>query len=109
MTVSKQERGDDIDLALRLFVEAVGDLAFDAITIASTAQPFKAIMQTTWSEMQRRGWVHKVDIINSTGYWIIGPGWREAVFATGLADDANFKASLGRLAAALKDSVKGRR
>lgn len=68
-------------------------------------------MPTTWADRVEWRWIKKVDVLNSTTYWLTGRGWLEAIRVSGLAEDPDLKVKLGRLAQALKDKVKekGRR
>jgi hypothetical protein len=107
MTESAEDRRENYYLALRLMLERVpSDRRYYEADIDADMQPFSAILPTTWRELERRGCV--------TGwgfnrYDLTAEGWLEGLRATGQLGGQDIKQKAGKLAAALKSRVEGRK
>ncbi len=107
MTLSKDDRYKAADRALRLMLpELPADRPYDWGEIDGDREPFVTVHPGTWRDLIRRG------LVKGRGfncYELTGPGWISALKVSGKFDSDEFKKDAGKLSAALKKRVKGRR
>jgi hypothetical protein len=103
VTWSKEQRNENMVLALRLMLDRIGDRAVDLVFLDSDEPEFKEVFPTTWVDLERRGFVKR-----SPPYRLTGAGWLEALHVAERLDD-EFDRDLGILCASLKSKVDGRR
>jgi hypothetical protein len=100
MTLSERDRLANLEAALSLMMEEVGDKAIDVTLFDPKAATFGGIYQTTWKDLERRRWVEG----HREKYRLTGRGWIRALQRLG----TQFVERLRRLAGTLKYYVKGR-
>jgi hypothetical protein len=108
MTLSKQNREDNIEYALRLMKGKLGDRAMFKEFFDSDDQEFAGVHPTTWKELESKGLVRAHRTLNSADYELLGPGWYCAMAIDDLFDTPEFQEPFGKLSAALKKYVDGR-
>jgi len=107
MTVGRREREENQKLAFSLMMEALGDQAIDTTLLDAEAPPFReSILRTTWEELVRGEYVTNV---RGGQYRLTPRGWLAALELSGAAQSAAYRERLGRVLAAMKAHVKGRR
>jgi hypothetical protein len=75
MTISKQERLENRDLALQLMMAELGDRAIDTVDFDVTQSPFfERIRYTTWEILEEEGAVKTLDAIGHTHRYLTGLG-----------------------------------
>ena len=75
MTMAREKRTENFQLALKLLLDAVGDRALDEVSFR--AENYKEILTTAWEEMQTFG---LLEALGPTGEFIFtGRGWTAAV------------------------------
>ena len=105
MSISPHRRLENCKLALSLMLEHLGD-SFIGVTHFAIASPvFNKILPTTWRELQDRGLIKDESTLTSRGYALTGAAWRVALESNW---DQSTQENLSRLAASLKQIVKGR-
>jgi hypothetical protein len=95
MTLSKRDRLNNIDLALRLMMDGLEE-PYEWQEHDARSAKFAAVHRTTWQELDRCGML-KARTFDR--YELTGPG---------RIQDPEFKKKVGCLAAAIKAKVKGR-
>ena len=108
MSLSREERLKNIDLALTLMLRELGDRAFTNALFRIGLRPFEDVHPTTWQELVRRGLITKSDTILGSFCELTGDGWRAALELAWLKHGEILQQTLSKVAAALKDQVKGR-
>jgi hypothetical protein len=105
MSMSREARIENMEKALSLMFEDIGDRFFAHVYIRIDDSRYASIKATTWKELADRYLIRNIGHGNVifTGY-----GWRTSLMSLKLHESAGFQSKLGRLSAALKDSVKGR-
>jgi len=107
MTISREDRIKDANTALTLLLQSLGEQALIERAFDTTADPFRQINTTTWFYLEKKGWTRTHD--NRRYSRLTGAGWLKAIRLIGLANDRIFLANVGKLMAALKVVVKGRK
>ncbi len=110
MTLSKRERLENSEAALKLMFENLGDDPINQRAFVSSDPSFEqAILRTTWEDLMRNGFVFKMaETIGSRIYQLTSKGWLACLEATGASNSEEFMRRIGRLLAAMKGYVKGR-
>jgi hypothetical protein len=106
MTIGRQEREENQRRAFAAMLDAMGDNAFDTTLFDATSGPFGEILRTTWEDLIHAG---SIESISANVYRLTPKGWLAAVELSGAAKSALFVERLGRVLAAMKANVKGRR
>jgi hypothetical protein len=107
MTLSKVDRTDNVRFALRLTLENLTPerpyawQEFDAET-----EPFTEILPTTWMALVREGLIAATSF---NRYELTASGWIMALKVTRRFNTPEMERNAGRLAAALKRRVDGRK
>ncbi len=91
--------------ALRLMMEEAGERHFEGVFIDANGSQYEAIENTTWKELIDRGFIKEITRYGHVAF--TSYGWRIAMIKLKRHESEDFKLRLGRLSAALKDSVKG--
>ena len=108
MSLSKEDRLKDMGRALTLMLQELGDKAFDTVIFQMDAAPFEGIYSTTWRELEALGLIEKMDVIGGSLCKFTGNGWRAAIDLVWSANEPMLREAMSKVAAALKDHVKGR-
>ena len=105
MSLSKTERQANIDIALKLQMEEVGERSIRQVFIDPTSDAYRDIHETTWIELQHRGVIRRsvLQYFSLSGY-----GWRTALELTEQNNNYDTRVKLGRMCSSLKAAVKGR-
>ena len=105
MSLSIDSRRENLAYALKLLTVEVKDNWIEAVIFSPGGSPeFDAILPTTWSELES-----KIYVRNRLRYFTMTPhGWLTGIELLGKKTDHQFANQIGRVAAVLKDSVKGR-
>ncbi len=82
------------------------DRPYDWVFFDGDEEPFSAVHPTTWRELERRELVRPWTF---NRYGLTGPGWIAALKTAGQFDSRELKENAGRLSAALKGRVEGRK
>lgn len=106
MTVSRNERSQNCWRAVTLMLEQLGDGAIDDTLFDPADASFQDIIPTTWSELERDGWVEQIK--ETQQYRFTGLGWLQAIKSAGKLDDNSLSTRAGPLFATMKAYVKGR-
>jgi hypothetical protein len=106
MTLSKEERVENVALALSLMLlnlSPARPYAWEEFD--GDIEPFNLILTTTWSVLCSKGLVKP----NGMGrYQLTSSGWIEALKITGRFDSTDAQQQAGKLAAGLKRHIDGR-
>jgi hypothetical protein len=107
MTIAKREREENQRTALSLMMSLLGDQAIDTTLFDSDVPPFAdAVLRTTWEELAHADCVNR---IGEGQYRLTAKGWLAALEVSGAARSGEYLERLGRVLAAMKAHVKGRR
>jgi len=105
MTISRNDRMEDLKDALKRMTEDVGEQAVWRVDIGVESERYKHVKNTTWKELLDRGLVKWF----CPGYYqLTVGGWRAGVQLLGWDKGSELQGKLSKLAALLKDQVKGR-
>jgi hypothetical protein len=107
MSLSKSERLQNVDEALRKFLLALGDKGI-TLRLNPNHEWFLNIHPTTWKHLVDRRLVRPHPTTTSMAYEMTGAGWKEALRIAGHLETPEFKSRLGELLGAFKGRVKGR-
>lgn len=105
MSLSVQERSDNLFYTLELLTRDVGDKWIQGVLFEPGGTPeYEAILQTTWLDLSSKGY------IKSDSYWyLMTPhGWLTGNIRSGKNRSDLFQERIGKISAALKNLVKGR-
>lgn len=105
MTLPRDERTENIRLALTRMLERVADEPVDEVFLIP--KEFDGILTTTWEELQARNFVETVSPAGEVS--LTGRGWIAALLLTGKNSEEDFKQCIERLFATMKGYVKGRK
>ena len=106
MSIAKQDREENHKTALQLMLQTLGDGAIDTTLFQTDNAPFAGnVLRTTWEELVTQGCVAEV----AGRYRLTPKGWLAALEACGASGTKQFQERLGRILAAMKRHVKGRR
>jgi len=105
MTISRNDRIADLADALKRMTEDVGEQAVWRVDISTESERYNHINNTTWKELLDRGLVKWF----CPGFCqLTTAGWRKGVQLLGWDRGPMLQGKLSKLAATLKDQVKGR-
>ncbi|HTR39866.1 MAG TPA: hypothetical protein VMH80_28530 [Bryobacteraceae bacterium] len=108
MSLSREQRLENVDLALELMLQTLGDNAIDTVIFELGSDKFTQVQPTTWKELEDRCLIKRMDAIGHPMCQFTGDGWLAAIELAPKHVKALNEERLSRLAAALKDEVKGR-
>ena len=108
MTLSKTERSENIELALKLMMGELGDNAIDESWFEIDKPPYENIYSTTWQGLQDRYWIEGRNTMGRKRCQLTASGWLEGLRITGLLEAGEMKQKVGKLMAELKRFVEGR-
>ena|ERR1017187_48970 len=105
MTISQNDRMEDLKDALKRMAEDVGEQAVWRVDIGVESERYQHVKNTTWKELLDRGLVKW----HCPGYYqLTVAGWRAGVQLLGWDKGPELNGKLSKLSALLKDKVKGR-
>jgi hypothetical protein len=104
MSHSNADREANIELALKLFLEQLGDHWIKTSLIDPNASTYSDIYQTTWMELENRCLIAQSIVYQ---FVLTGYGWEKALALTGKRNDTT-REQIGRICQSLKLRVKGR-
>lgn len=108
MTLSKNDRTGNAELALKLMMGELGEDALDH-EFDITVPPYSdRIYPTSWKALEDSALISVLDVINRPFRELTGRGWLQALRVTGQIDNSELKARAGRVMKALKDSLASR-
>jgi hypothetical protein len=110
MTLSKEQREKNNELALKLIFEDLGDDPISLrIFLSNDPRYERAVDRTTWEDLTRNEYLSLVfSTEGARGYRLTARGWLLCLELTGTSKSDGFKQRLGRIIAAMKRHVKGR-
>ncbi len=109
MTLSKQQRMDDLEKALALILEQLGDRQLNRVLFNPGEPPFDEILPTSWPTLEEYGMIDITSYLGGASHFTLtGHGWLTAMQDGGRTETEQFNQNLGRLMAAFKAKVKGR-
>jgi hypothetical protein len=108
MTLSRDDRIADMKRALGMLLEAIGTRPIAGLYFKIDVPPLSEINRTTWIDLYEKGYVSPLLSHTTRSYGLTGAGYLKALAVTGITAQEDFKSQLGRLAATLKQHVKGR-
>lgn len=108
MSLSKDERLENIQDTLRIALSYLGDNAISGKWLDASDPVFRNVLPTTWKHLTDTGYATERHTRTSRSYELTGPGWRKALEVSGELQKPEFKERLGELCAAFKDSLQGR-
>lgn len=107
MTLSREERLKNIDLAIRTLIGELGEGSIIGNAFRRPGPEYADILETTWDDMQELGWIQtETRFGGNVAFWMTGAGWIEGMKRTGQMD--TIRAMLPRLSIAAKNRIKGR-
>jgi len=109
MTISQTDQVENIDLAFRLILVELGDKAISVTFFDPHSTSLKDVLATTWKELCDHRWLEECEIYGHAHYRLTGSGWIEALWRDKAAERPELRDLAAKLAAALKERVKGRR
>ena len=108
MSLSKQERLENLDLAITLMMSELGEQDVCSVYFDIDGNSSKNIFPTTWQQLENDGYIERHDTLTSNGCRLTGSGWLEGLKLTGKLGDPELTVQIGRIMAALKTSIDGR-
>ena len=77
MTLSRTERSDNIELALKLMMGELGDHAINELFVEIDKPPYENIYPTTWKDLQDRYWIEGRNTMGRKRCQLTASGWLE--------------------------------
>lgn len=108
VSLSKEERLRNIELALKLMLRDLGQNGIDGCLFELRSEVFKDVESTTWRQLQEMFLIERMDTMGNPACRLTGAGWRVALDMVWEDNKQVLQDALSKLAAALKDAVKGR-
>ena len=108
MTLSRQDRVENLQAAVARLLDELGERAIDTVYFDPRNPSLANVIATTWKELVRQNVLREEGTLAGVDYRFTGDGWYVAMQTTGRAANQSFVGSLSKISAALKDSVKGR-
>jgi hypothetical protein len=105
MTLSKQDRDEDLNSAVRMMMEELGPSWYALLFPDGDKPPYDKVLPTSWRELTRRGYIKDLGLKR---YELTATGWLYGVELLDLCNQPEFRAQMSRLSATLKGYVKGR-
>jgi hypothetical protein len=105
MTLSKPDRNEDLNNAVRMMMEELGPRWYGSLFPFGENAPYDRVLPTTWRELTRRGYVKDW---GQRRYEFTATGWIYGVALLDLHNQPGFRGQMSRLSATLKGYVKGR-
>ena len=110
MTISPQKRAHNIDIALRMMMEGLGDKSFSHCLFEVKDPRYSTIIRTTWAELEQSYFIQEDEsTIGNIHYRLTGQGWIEGLRRTGQLRSEALRHKLIGFMTELKDEVKGRK
>src|SRR4051812_32423826 len=109
MTLSREQRHAQLERALNLLLLLLNGRAIDCGEIDPRDPTLVELQPTTWKELEELHFVARDTEAEPPAYRLTGDGWIEALAVSRQYEDEALAEKLGRLAAYLKKTVKGRR
>ena len=106
MSLSKENRTENIELALILIFKALGSQSIRMFPINRSDPRYSDVFPTTWLELIQRG--HVSDSKMRPFYVLTATGWTACLELNGILEHSKFKEVLGVLCANLKNALDGR-
>jgi hypothetical protein len=104
MSISIQDRLENIDFALKLLLEKIGSCPLGGFHILASAPEYDKILPTTWPELVKKHYLNQVQ--GFPGRFVFsGYGFRTAMERCGMQDVPDIQQMLGRLSQHLKGSI----
>jgi hypothetical protein len=107
MSLSKEQRYENMETALRLVFEALGSQAIRTYFIDPASGRYTNLPATTWLDLKEKAFIRDSQV--PPHYRLTGHGWMKCLEITGALASLEFKETLGKLCSTLKSAVNGRR
>jgi hypothetical protein len=108
MSLSKNKRTENIELALRHMMGELGDNAINELFLEIDKPPYENIYPTTWQHLEDRYLIERRDTMGAIYCRLTGYGWLEGLRITGTLESLEMKERVGQVMAELKTHVDGR-
>jgi hypothetical protein len=102
MTISIKTRLENVNFALKLFLENLGNRTLGTFHILKNQREYSNILPTTWHELVNK---HYLKPVMGHRYVLTGDGFRYAMELYDLQNSPDIQQMLGKLCKYLKDSV----
>jgi hypothetical protein len=106
LSLSREERLENVELALSLIYQNLGAYAIREFVIDPHSSVFDRVHNTTWLELTDR--FGFLTTFHTRWYKLTGAGWLYWINRNEIADGSEFKARLGVLCSYLKGMLDGR-
>lgn len=103
MTVSRENRDQDLDDAIRMMMAELGDGWFALLFVNGDKAPYDKVLSTTWRELTRRGFVKDRGLKRLD---FTSRGWLYGVMLLDLQNEPTFRENMSKLLATLKGYVR---
>jgi hypothetical protein len=108
MSLSRNERSENIELALKLMMEELGEHGINEWSFEIDKSPYENIYPTTWQYLEDQYFIERRNRMGSRRCGLTGYGWLEGLRITGTLETPGIKKKVGKVMAELKRSVEGR-
>ena len=95
MSLSRSERFENIELALKLIMEKLGDSAIDELFVEIDKPPDEKIYPTTWQHLEDQYFIARRDTLGGRYRRLTASGWLEGLRITGLLEVEEMKEKVG--------------
>jgi hypothetical protein len=108
MSLSKEDRHNDILQALTFMRHELGDQGIGQVAFEIDRAPYEDIKRTTWQYLEDSGYIVREDTLEAGRCKFTASGWLYMLNMLEQVRSPELAAKVGRVMAALKKEVKGR-
>ena len=108
MTLSKTERADNIELALKLMMGELGEYGINELWFEINKPPYENVYPTTWQHLEDQYLIERFDTMGARHCGLTGYGWLAGLRVTGTIQAPEIQEKVGKVMAELRKHVEGR-
>jgi hypothetical protein len=108
MTLSRTERSENIELALKLMMGELGEYGINQLLFEIDKPPYENIYPTTWQYLEDQYLIERLDTMGARHCELTGPGWLQGLRVIGTIEAPDTREKVGKVMAELKRHVEGR-
>ena len=97
MSLSRMERSENIELALKLMMGELGEYGINEWSFELDKSPYENFYPTTWQYLEGQYFIDRRNRMGSRRYGLTGYGWLEGLRITGTLGAPETKEKVGKV------------